>query len=111
MSVQRDQPARDDPVSLLSAAARIRHSQRPAARREARMRLAASRLVEAVAAALARDHASVPVAVRRTAAALAAEATRPERRTGDFDSAECPGPRPAGSRPPFTASIRLGRMG
>lgn len=104
-----EDPSQEDPVSLLSAAARLRWGRRPSGRGEAGLRLAASRLLETVAAATARDRASVPAGVRRAAAALAAEAPRQRRLTA---AARAPStPRRAQNRTPFTSSIRLGRMG
>lgn len=108
---QLEQPRPDDPMALLSAAARLRRA-RSATRREARLRVATSQLMETVAAAGIRDRAAVPAAVRRAAATLADEVTRLQSWTGDADIAQTAvNPRPGHGRAPFTACIRLGRMG
>jgi hypothetical protein len=98
-----------DPVLLVRAAARLR-SPRPG-RTGAGILTATARLLENLAAVLVHDPTAVPACVHRAAARLAAEVLATDRgEPGSGDRAEPEG-LPPPQRIPFTASIRLGRMG
>ncbi|MDQ2884207.1 MAG: hypothetical protein M3Y48_24455 [Actinomycetota bacterium] len=115
---RQDTPAQRDASICLTAALRLR--SHPGSMREVDRRVssATSQLMEALARALGRDADAVPAPVRRAALRLARELqtippqptagptdySRPRR---DSSGAGAHSPRDV----PFTASIRLGRMG
>lgn len=113
---RQDTSAQRDALACLNAALRVR--SRPVATNETNRRVssAVGRLMEALGVALTRDAASIPASVRRAALHLARELqTSPSppmvespldlRARRDTNGTAAP------QDVPFTASIRLGRMG
>ena len=115
---------RTDAATCMAAAMRLR--KRPmwhSSRDELRLSAATSQLLEAIGRALARDPTAVPPPVLRAALCLARECGdgSPSTSAGvDRDSHTdplCPPPSTSGKSAarsrtiPFSASIRLGRMG
>jgi hypothetical protein len=115
---RQDTSAQRDAMTCLSAALRMR--SRPVATNETNRRVcsAVGRLMEALGLALTRDAASIPAPVRLAVVHLAHELqTSPSpptvespvdpRARHDTNGTAAPSPQNV----PFTASIRLGRMG
>lgn len=121
--LRADEFARTDATTCLSAATQLRNWPWQLGRVTPRLSLATTQLMEALSLALARDPASVPVAVRRAALRLAGAlrmsapapsipscADDPDGQPGqDADQSESPAA--ALRQVPFTESVKLGRMG
>ncbi|MGH3781651.1 MAG: hypothetical protein ACRDRO_13775 [Pseudonocardiaceae bacterium] len=119
---RQDTPTQRDASICLTAALRLRSRPGPRGEVDRRVSSATSQLMEALALALSRDAAAVPAPVRRAALRLARElqtSAPPPTAGSPVDSRAQPCPRcgtsataaPSRRDIPFTASIRLGRMG
>ncbi|MGH3548810.1 MAG: hypothetical protein ACRDQU_12010 [Pseudonocardiaceae bacterium] len=115
---RQDTPAQRDASICLTAALRLRSRPGPMGEVDRRVSSATSQLMEALSVALSRDAGSVPAPVRRAALRLARElqTSSPPPTAGspvdsrlrrDSSGTAAHSPRDV----PFTASIRLGRMG